>query len=297
MLRSVRMLMPSAMAAWVRLPAVCLSAARIASFSKASRRSTWPLGSVSDGPVATLAAAASLVTLNANAAVDIFAKIGDIKGEATDDKHKGEIEVLNWGWSIQGGPRKRACASDLHITKFVDAASPNLVQGMANGTVHATALLTQRRSSQMLEHLRIELTGASVVSVQPGASSGGEGIEHVALNDAKLPDGSAEPAGEGTVSGAAERSGNRLGHVEERMAGAAGHVQHLARDGRGGHRQHVRLHHVVDVGEVARLLAVAVHLERLAAERLLEEARDHGRVLRGRPLREPGGVEIRLRRT
>lgn len=30
----------------------------------------------------------------AGGASDIFAKLGDIKGESIDDKHKGEIEVL-----------------------------------------------------------------------------------------------------------------------------------------------------------------------------------------------------------
>ena len=29
-------------------------------------------------------------------AVDMFIKIGDIKGESTDDKHKDEIDVLSW---------------------------------------------------------------------------------------------------------------------------------------------------------------------------------------------------------
>ena len=29
-------------------------------------------------------------------AVDIFLKLGDIKGESTDDKHKNEIEVLSF---------------------------------------------------------------------------------------------------------------------------------------------------------------------------------------------------------
>jgi type VI secretion system secreted protein Hcp len=28
-------------------------------------------------------------------AMDIFAKLGDIKGESTDDKHKDEVEVLS----------------------------------------------------------------------------------------------------------------------------------------------------------------------------------------------------------
>ena len=33
-------------------------------------------------------------------AVDIFLKLGDIKGESTDDKHKNEIEVLSFSWGI-----------------------------------------------------------------------------------------------------------------------------------------------------------------------------------------------------
>ena len=31
-------------------------------------------------------------------ALDIFAKLGDIKGESLDNKHKDEIEVLSWSY-------------------------------------------------------------------------------------------------------------------------------------------------------------------------------------------------------
>ena len=33
-------------------------------------------------------------------ASDIFAKIGDIKGESLDSKHKDEIELLSWSWGV-----------------------------------------------------------------------------------------------------------------------------------------------------------------------------------------------------
>jgi hypothetical protein len=36
-------------------------------------------------------------------ASDIFAKIGDIKGESLDDKHKDEIEVLSYSWGVASG--------------------------------------------------------------------------------------------------------------------------------------------------------------------------------------------------
>ncbi len=33
-------------------------------------------------------------------AVDMFLKIGDVKGESRDDKHKDEIDVLSWSWGM-----------------------------------------------------------------------------------------------------------------------------------------------------------------------------------------------------
>src|SRR5213078_1710929 len=31
---------------------------------------------------------------------DIFVKLGDIKGESLDDKHKDEIEVMSYSWGV-----------------------------------------------------------------------------------------------------------------------------------------------------------------------------------------------------
>ena len=44
--------------------------------------------------------AAAIGATSAVAATDIFAKIGDIKGESADDKHRDEIEVLAWSWGL-----------------------------------------------------------------------------------------------------------------------------------------------------------------------------------------------------
>ena len=30
----------------------------------------------------------------------IFLKVGNIKGESTDEKHKEQIEVFNWSWGV-----------------------------------------------------------------------------------------------------------------------------------------------------------------------------------------------------
>ena len=60
-------------------------------------------------------------------AADIFAKIGDIKGESLDSKHKSEVEVLSWSWGVTnsgtigrgggaGRARRRSTISTSHIT-------------------------------------------------------------------------------------------------------------------------------------------------------------------------------------
>ena len=48
----------------------------------------------------TVSLAATLVACPtaASAATDMFLKLGDIKGESLDDKHKDEIDVLAWSW-------------------------------------------------------------------------------------------------------------------------------------------------------------------------------------------------------
>src|SRR5262245_9652328 len=70
-------------------------------------------------------------------AADIFAKIGDIKGESLDDKHKGEIEVLSWSWGVTNGSKitkgsgagsGKAKFQDLSFTHKIDKASPLLLR-------------------------------------------------------------------------------------------------------------------------------------------------------------------------
>ena len=52
-------------------------------------------------------------------AAGIFAKIGDIKGESLDSKHKNEVEVLSWSWGVTNsgtigeGKRRRERQGDV----------------------------------------------------------------------------------------------------------------------------------------------------------------------------------------
>ena len=71
-------------------------------------------------------------------ASDIFAKIGDIKGESADAKHKDEIEVLSFSWGVTNGATigagaGKATFQDLSIVHTIDKASPLLLKACATG--------------------------------------------------------------------------------------------------------------------------------------------------------------------
>jgi len=45
-------------------------------------------------------------------ALDIFLKLGDVKGESADKTHRKEIDAINWSWGIDKrwvGPGRQWC--------------------------------------------------------------------------------------------------------------------------------------------------------------------------------------------
>lgn len=133
----------------------------------------------------TLAAAAAGTVTPAFAASDIFAKIGDIKGESVDSKHKDEIEILSWSWGVSGptrlspkipgqpvGPPQPACPLEFSIDKFVDASSPLLIANAALGKSTPSATLSVRKSdSDQADFLKITLSDVIISSVAAHAST------------------------------------------------------------------------------------------------------------------------------
>jgi type VI secretion system secreted protein Hcp len=130
-------------------------------------------------------------------AMDIFIKIGDLKGESTDDKHKDEIQVLAWSWGMSqsgtthsgpGGGSGKANFQDLSFTHFIDKASANLMLACANGKHFSEALLTVRKAGEKpLEYLKITMTDLICTSVTTGGSGGEDRLtENVSLNFAKF---------------------------------------------------------------------------------------------------------------
>ena len=130
-------------------------------------------------------------------ASDIFAKIGDIKGESLDDKHKGEIDVLSWSWGVTqsgtmsnggGGGEAKAHFNDFSFTHSVDKASPVLLKACATGEHIKEATITVRKAGKgQQEFLIIKMNDIIITGVSPsGAGDGASTAEHVALQFAKV---------------------------------------------------------------------------------------------------------------
>src|SRR2546429_9130450 len=100
-------------------------------------------------------------------AVDMFMKIGALKGESKDSKHKGEIDVLAWSWGASnsgsahvggGAGAGKVNVQDLSFTKFIDKSSPDLMLACCNGKHFDKATLVVRKAGEEpLEYLTINM--------------------------------------------------------------------------------------------------------------------------------------------
>ena len=115
-------------------------------------------------------------------ASDIFAKIGDIKGESLDAKHKDEIEVLSFSWGVTnaavisgggGGGAGKATFQDLSIVHHIDKASPLLLKACATGTHIKDATITHRKAGKgQQEFLIVKLNDVIITGVTHGGANG-----------------------------------------------------------------------------------------------------------------------------
>jgi type VI secretion system secreted protein Hcp len=133
---------------------------------------------------------------------DTFAKIGDIKGESQDDKHKEEIELLSWSWGVNqsgtvssgsGAGSGKASFGEFLFTHYVDKASPNLMKACATGEHIKDAVVTQRKAGKgQQEYLVIKMNDILITGVRPGVGNGhgnddsGLVMEQVTLQASKV---------------------------------------------------------------------------------------------------------------
>jgi type VI secretion system secreted protein Hcp len=131
-------------------------------------------------------------------AADIFAKIGDIKGESLDDKHKDEVEVLSYSWGVtnsahiptgggSGGGAGKATFQDLSIVHKIDKASPKLLQACATGEHLKEATITFRKAGKgQQEFLIVKMNDVIITGVVQSTPGSEAGSETVSLEFAKV---------------------------------------------------------------------------------------------------------------
>jgi len=130
-------------------------------------------------------------------ASDIFAKLGDIKGESLDSKHKDEVEVLSWSWGVNrtgtiahggGSGEGKASFNDFNFTHHIDKASPLLLKACATGEHLKNATITVRKAGKgQQEFLIIRMNDIVVTSVALSAAGDSAATaESVALQFAKV---------------------------------------------------------------------------------------------------------------
>ena len=143
-------------------------------------------------------------------AFDIFAKLGDIKGESLDAKHKDEIEVLSYSWGLSnsapavpggGGGAGKATFQNISIVHHVDKASPSLLQACATGLHLKEATITHRKAGKTpQEYLIVKMNDVLVTGVAHAGPNDQPLSETVTLSFAKVdfdyraqkPDGSSD---------------------------------------------------------------------------------------------------------
>lgn len=111
--------------------------------------------------------------------ISMVLKLGEgkteIKGESECDKHKQEIDVLEWSWGLtqsasghhgKGAGSGSADVRDLTIKKFVDSASPVLIRECFKGSNQVKAVLTVLKAggAAPVEMVVMTMTGTVFIS-------------------------------------------------------------------------------------------------------------------------------------
>jgi type VI secretion system secreted protein Hcp len=117
----------------------------------------------------------------------MFLKMGDIKGEATDDRHQGWIETgeVLWGQSMPEDESKaagqtgvdRAIPGQVTVTKRVDRASPQLAEIKAKGGYVPVAVLDVPRKDGKPGRVITTMTNVQIVALTPSADGRSEKVK------------------------------------------------------------------------------------------------------------------------
>lgn len=131
---------------------------------------------------------------------DSFIKIGDIKGESTDDKHKNWIEILSFSHGVfqrssgevSAGTRSagRCDHGSFHIVKTLDQASPYLYLKCCNGEhIKEATVQICKAGGDKQQLMEFKMSDVMITSVAPAGSAEGAAVmpmEEVAMTYGKI---------------------------------------------------------------------------------------------------------------
>ena len=133
---------------------------------------------------------------------DMFLKLdgarqGAIKGEAQDDAHKDEIDVIAWSWGMHaqramsaGEDSGKATLDEIGIVKRVDSASTGLMAAMRNNELIKKGVLTVRKAGgNPLEYVKITIEKGRITAMDvrsDGASTDAALTEELRLAFQKI---------------------------------------------------------------------------------------------------------------
>ncbi|QSX29341.1 Hcp family type VI secretion system effector [Shewanella cyperi] len=146
--------------------------------------------------------ALALTITNAQGAA--FLKIGDIKGESTAPSHQDEIDLLAWSWGANGNLQTK-CIEELHIIKYTDSATVDLLLGQMTDTVFPEAKLSMNRQGDKRDYFELRLKNVTVSDYSSGVNGEQNRLtESLNLNFSEI-----------TVSYRRQMSDGNLGEPEE----------------------------------------------------------------------------------
>jgi type VI secretion system secreted protein Hcp len=132
------------------------------------------------------------------AQADYFLKLNGIDGESEVKGHEKEIQISSFSFGCAnqgsggyggGSGSSKASVQDIHITKQVDNATPNLYKYCFQGNSIDQAIITVRKAGgdDPLDYLTMTLTEVFVSSVSTsGHDGGGIAQESLSLNFSKV---------------------------------------------------------------------------------------------------------------
>jgi type VI secretion system secreted protein Hcp len=116
-------------------------------------------------------------------ASDMFLKLSDIVGESKDQKYSKQIDIASWSWGIHntsdahisgGAGAGKASVHDLSFSKYVDKATPSLIDTCFRGTHIKDGQLIIRKAGgkDAVEYLLLDMKIIFITSYSLGGSGG-----------------------------------------------------------------------------------------------------------------------------